>query len=145
MSNISKKIISFFIGGILYFIIEIMTRGYSHYSMFICGGISYVFVGIAGRWILEKNRRPEIAIASIMLVGSMIITTMELLTGIIVNIVFDMRVWDYSNIEYNVMGQICPAFSVLWALISLPCVYIDSVIRKFIFCEKIDYVKSREK
>lgn len=145
MSNISKKIISFFIGGALYFVIEIMTRGYSHYSMFICGGISYVLVGIIGRWILDNNRRPEIAIASVMLVGSMIITTMELFTGIIVNIVFDMRVWDYSNMDYNVMGQICPAFSILWALISLPCVYIDSVVRKYIFGEKIDYIKSNEK
>ncbi len=144
MSKILRKIISFLFGGTLYFFIEIMTRGYSHYSMFICGGISFVLVGMVGKTILEKNSIPEIAVFSIMLVGSLIITTMELFTGIIVNIVFDMKVWDYSNMYCNVLGQICPLFSGFWALISLPCVYMDSMIRKYIFGENIEYIRNKK-
>lgn len=141
MIIIMKKFISFLFGGTLYFCVEIMTRGYSHYSMFICGGLSFIFVGMAGKFILEKSTCPEMAIASIMLVGSLIITTMELVTGVIVNIIFDMRVWDYSDMYCNVLGQICPLFSGFWAMISLPCVYLDSMMRKYIFGEKIEYIK----
>lgn len=140
MREIFENIIMCLIGGTLYVGVEILMRGYSHYSMFVCGGMCFLLVGATGKNILENNRRAVKAIVNIMIMGSLIITTLELGTGIVVNLLFRMNVWDYSDMNYNVMGQICPLFSALWALLSLPCVYINSVIRKYIFGEKIEYM-----
>lgn len=143
MCRAGKMMTSCVIGGFLYVGVEILMRGYSHYSMFICGGLSFFLVGATGKIILENSRRPEFAIAAIMVIGSLIITTLEFMTGITVNLLFKMNVWDYSDMDCNVLGQICPVFSVLWAMISLPCVYIDSMIRKYIYGEKIEYIEIR--
>lgn len=35
--QIEKYTILFAIGGMAYFLLEVLVRGYSHYSMFLCG------------------------------------------------------------------------------------------------------------
>lgn len=120
-------------GGILYFYMEIAFRGYSHYSMLICGGFCFALVSLFGKWSLEQRASKARAILEIMVVGSLIITSLEFITGIIVNLIFDLRVWSYARMKYNVMGQICLLYSCLWAILSLPCVYLGGILRKFIF------------
>ncbi|MBQ8412509.1 MAG: hypothetical protein IJX12_02745 [Lachnospiraceae bacterium] len=145
MIEVRKKIFTWLVGGSLYYTMEIMMRGYSHISMFALGGVCFLLVGAMGKRILEKIEVPSLAICLIMFFGTLIITSLEFVTGIVVNVIFDLKVWDYSEMRYNVYGQICPVFSVLWALISLPCVYIDSMIRKCIYREEVEYIKSLEK
>lgn len=103
--------------------------------MFICGGLCFLFVGFAGKRILENSVNVFVAIIQIMIMGSLIITSLEYITGIIVNVYLKINVWDYSDMRYNVQGQICMAYSMLWALLSLPCVFLNGVIRKYIFEE----------
>lgn len=135
--GILKKVFEYMIlwltGGLLYFYLEIAYRSYSHYSMIICGGLCFLVVGTAGDYIL-KNKKPLItSIILIMFFGTLIITTLEFITGIIVNIKFDMGVWDYSSLKFNVYGQICLGYTLLWALLSLLCVYFIDIIKKYIF------------
>lgn len=40
-----KPFILFGIGGFLYYAIEILWRGYSHWTMFILGGLCFILVG----------------------------------------------------------------------------------------------------
>lgn len=134
MMNIYKIIILWFTGGLVYFYMEIAFRGYSHYSMLICGGICFVTVGYAGRSVLARIRKAA-AVPVIMLTGAAIITCVEFVTGIYVNIILGLNVWSYADIKYNLMGQICPLYSMLWSLLSLLCVYMDIIIRKYIFDE----------
>lgn len=136
MTNLYKNLILWLTGGIVYFYMEIAFRGYSHYSMLICGGICFLAVGSAGRRILENSRSALWAVIEIMISGMMIITSIELFTGVIVNMIFHWNVWDYSEQKYNVMGQICLSYSLLWSVLSLLCVYLDNIIRKYIFDEK---------
>lgn len=136
MTNLYKNLILWLTGGIVYFYMEIAFRGYSHYSMLICGGICFLVVGSAGRRILENSRSALWAVIEIMVSGMMIITSIELFTGVIVNMIFHWNVWDYSEQKYNVMGQICLSYSLLWSVLSLLCVYLDNIIRKYIFDEK---------
>lgn len=136
MTNLYKNLILWLTGGIVYFYMEIAFRGYSHYSMLICGGICFLAVGSAGRRILENSRSALWAVIEIMISGMMIITSIELFTGVIVNMIFHWNVWDYSEQKYNVMGQICLPYSLLWSVLSLLCVYLDNIIRKYIFDEK---------
>lgn len=106
------------VGGILYLLVEILYRGYSHWSMFLLGGIAFLFCGIQGRAV--KWRDPFIK--QIIRCG-IFITAAELITGLIVNRWLGLSVWDYSDLPFNVMGQICPYFIVAFmglCLIGIP-------------------------
>lgn len=62
-----------------------------------------------------------------------IVTTLEFITGCIVNIRLGWDVWDYSSIPMNLMGQICPTFSLMWMALSIPCILFSKLIHKTIF------------
>lgn len=132
--NIFEKFQRYFLlwltGGIAYFYIEIMFRGYSHYSMIILGGFCFLFVGQTGLNILYEKRR--FSIVKIMAASALIITTLEFVTGLIVNIMFDLKVWDYSRVKGNLMGQVCLPFTLLWGVLGLLCVYMTYMIQRFI-------------
>ncbi len=120
-------------GGLFYFYLEIAFRNYSHYSMIICGGFCFVIVGTIGKYILEKESNILKAVALIMFFGALVITTLELFTGIIVNLKLNMGVWDYSSMKYNVYGQICLTYTMIWSLLSLLCVFVANTIENIFF------------
>lgn len=43
-----------------------------------------------------------------------LVTSVELVVGLVLNVWLCLDVWDYSNIPINLFGQICPQFAVLW-------------------------------
>lgn len=136
-----KKIMNFlimwFTGGTIYFFIEIIARGYSHYSMFICGGLCFATVGSFYEWLLSKRKNKGITeyigLNILGLVsGGLIITLLEFITGIIVNVILGIGVWDYSGMKYNFMGQICLEYSFLWIILSGVIVKIYKDINRYI-------------
>lgn len=138
--NIDKKkicnnLIIWLTGAIAYFYMEIAFRGFSHYSMFILGGLCFLTVGFIGKRILNETNSVIRAVLRIMILGTLIITSLEYITGIIVNVYLHLDVWNYSTMKMNIQGQICIAYSALWALLSLPIVYLNGVIRRYIFEE----------
>ena len=40
----------FLIGGALYYLIEVLWRGYSHWSMFILGGVCFMIMGLLNEY-----------------------------------------------------------------------------------------------
>ena len=46
MKQLLKYLFLFLVGGGAYFLIEIISRGYSHWTMFILGGICFITVGL---------------------------------------------------------------------------------------------------
>ena len=92
-----------------------------------------MIVGNMGKYILNKKFNIFKSIVLIMFFGSLTITSLEFITGIIVNLILKKRVWNYSVMKYNVFGQICLVYSALWALMSLLCVYVLNIIRIMIF------------
>lgn len=131
----SKILLIYLTGGIIYFYFEILVRGYSHISMFLLGGLCFYLVGTIGNLVLIKKLDFFKKLILIMSISGCIITFLELLTGLLVNVYFDLHVWDYSSMKMNYMGQICMLYSVLWALLGLPCVYFYGLINKFIIEE----------
>ena len=74
------------------------------------------------------------------LIGTGIATVLEFITGLVVNVILRWDVWDYSNLPGNIMGQICPQFMILWALIVVVAIILDDIIRwKFFDEEKPHY------
>ena len=133
INKIIENTVLWMTGGLLYFYLEIAFRNYSHYSMIVCGGFCFVIVGTIGKYILETESDILKAVALIMFFGALVITTLELFTGIIVNLKLNMGVWDYSSMKYNVYGQICLTYTMIWALLSLLCVFVSNTIKKFLF------------
>ncbi len=59
-----------------------------------------------------------------------IITTLEFIVGYIVNIILKWNVWDYSNMPFNIMGQICLGFSTLWFALGIPMTKVSDFLKK---------------
>ena len=104
-------------GGFIYGAVEILYRGHTHPSMFILGGLSLVWVG--GLNCFFRRRLP---IPVQMTIGSVIITLGEFVCGMIVNVGFGMHVWDYSKLPFNLYGQVCLLFMVIWFFFSFAAI-----------------------
>lgn len=132
MKTIFYKYLAIFLtGGLVYYFLEIFTRGYSHFSMIICGGLCMVACGALNQIF------PKMPIALQMVLSGIIITGIEFTTGIIVNVILKIGVWDYSYMPFNFMGQICLLYTILWIAISLLIIFVDDGIRCFLFDEKL--------
>ena len=130
--KIWASIIMFLTGGIIYFYFEILMRGYSHISMFVLGGLCFFIVGYIGNEVVSASRNRLFTIIVVMVISAVVITTLELVTGMIVNIKMNLNVWDYSEMKMNYMGQICVLYSCVWAILGLPCVYFYGLLDKFV-------------
>ena len=43
-----------------------------------------------------------------------LVTGVELVAGLVLNIWMGLDIWDYSGMPGNLMGQICPQFAAVW-------------------------------
>lgn len=131
LNNLVKSVLLFFIGGLLYYLIEIAWRGHSHWTMFCLGGACFVCIGL-----INEILPWEMPLWKQGIVGALIITVLEFAVGCIVNIALGWNVWDYSDVPFNIHGQICLPFSVLWFAISLIAIVLDDYIRYWAFDEE---------
>ena len=127
----TKYFIFFILGGFVYYSIELAFRGYSHWTMFILGGLCYTLLGLINE-ILPWDTYIEVQ----GIIGSIIITSLEFLFGYILNIVLDLHIWDYSNVPGNILGQICLPYSLLWCVLSIVGIVFDDIIRYKYFNEE---------
>ena len=103
-----NNLILFLVGAFLYGLVEVVWRGYSHWSMMIAGGLCFiVFSRISEKLI-------GLPLLYKCILGSACITLIEFVFGLIFNLYFKLDVWDYSNLPLNFLGQICLLYSVLW-------------------------------
>ena len=134
--QVDKYIILFAIGGMAYFFLEVLVRGYSHYTMFLCGGACFVCCGL-----LNESMKIKMSFISQMVLSALIITALELITGLIVNVWLKMDIWDYSGLPYNFKGQICLLYSFFWFLVSSVAIVMDDFLRYKLFHEEKPHYK----
>ena len=125
---ILKYLILFVIGGGTYVLLELIFRAKSHWTMFILGGICFILIGL-----INEIYGRETPLIPQMFQGSLLITSLEFITGLIVNVKLGWDVWDYSDMPLNLMGQICLPFSVLWFFVSLIAIALDDYVRYKLF------------
>lgn len=131
LNTILKYLTLFLIGGITYYFIEIAYRGYSHFSMVIVGGLCFVLIGS-----INEFSNKEIPLLLQMLISVLLVDIVELISGIIINRILLLNVWDYSQLKYNFLGQISLNSSIAWFFLSLFAIYMDDLLRYVIFKEK---------
>ncbi len=111
-------------GGFLYYFIEILWRGYSHESMFIVGGICFLFIGGINNFLPWS-----MGLAWQALIGAAAVTLIELISGLIINRWLGLGVWDYSQMPFNFMGQICLPYFAAWIPLSVIGIWLDDYLR----------------
>ena len=130
IGNLTELIYLFFCGATIYMSIEVAYRGFTHWTMGIIGGICFVIIGGFNNYI--DWGMPVIKQAFL---GGFIITAFEFIAGVILNIWLNLNIWDYSTEKFNIFGQICLPFSLLWCLLSIVAIYVDDGIRYLVFKE----------
>ena len=118
----------FGVGGTVYYLMEIIWRGYSHWSMFALSGICFIIIDL-----LNQAWKNVHSLILMIILCTLIITVLEFVTGLIVNLWLGLGVWDYSQMPVNLMGQICLFFSLLWLLVSCFALLMDDLLRWFFF------------
>ena len=136
LKTIIEYLILFLVGGITYYMIEILWRGYSHYTMMLLGGICFSLIGL-----LNEGYNYDMSLRKQMFISAIIITVLEFIFGIILNKILGLGIWDYSDMPFNLMGQICLPFTILWFFLSLVAIVVDDYIRYFIFGEEEPHYK----
>ena len=108
---------------------ELLWRSWSHGSMFVVGGICFLLIGGIDGLI------PDMPLVMQSVLGACLVTAVELISGLILNLWLDMGVWDYSDLPLNFMGQVCMAYFFLWILVSLLGVLLEDQLRQRLFRE----------
>ena len=129
-SKIKKYEFLFFVGATIYVIIEKLYRGYSHWTMFLLGGICFIALGLINEVIPW-----DMPLLLQMFIGGIIITVLEFITGCVVNLWLGWNVWNYSELPFNLLGQISLFSSIGWVGLSLVGLVLDDFIRWKFFSE----------
>lgn len=127
--NILKYITLFFIGSIVYMTMEIMWKGETHWTMGVLGGICLIIIGLINELF------SDIPLLYQGFIGSIIITFLEYFSGMLLNVKLGLGIWDYSMLPWNVDGQVCLYFSIIWIFVSMFASILDDAIRVKLFKE----------
>ena len=130
-----KYLFLFWFGGSTYVTFEVLWRGYSHWTMLLLAGFLFIISDLLNEiWSWSFSLRLQIIIATL------IATLSELMTGLVVNVKLGWDIWDYSNVPFNFMGQICLPYTFLWAVLMTVAIVSGDIIRwKFFGEEKPHY------
>ncbi len=111
---------------------SLALRGFSSLWMWLVGGLLGLTLGLFNRfnWI-----RKNCNVFSQSLAGSVLITTVEFISGVILNILCGFGLWSYYGLPLNILGQVCVPFMVLWFLICPLAFWVDDVLRYFLYKE----------
>ena len=124
MKIIKKYSLLFILGAVGYAAIEVIFRGRTHWSMMIAGGLCLILFSMVSELLSGKSILLKAALCA---VG---VTAIEFIFGVIFNIWLGMGVWDYSDRSFNILGQVCPAFTIIWAGIAIAFLPLADVINR---------------
>lgn len=148
---LKNKFIHFIVFGSIYMNIEIIDRafngslvgyngikslsliGYTSLWMFLVGGLCGVLIGCLNE---HSNVFGSLKIWQQILIGGTLITLAELFSGIFFNLHLNLHLWDYSNLKYNFMGQICLQNCIWWYVLPLIIIWLDDVLSCYFYEEE---------
>jgi uncharacterized membrane protein len=140
-----KKLLTIFLVGFITYIgfEVIFTAVYGEFSKLVANpflslqGFSSLWMGVVGGLLLiilgKFNEIDGFHLGLPMLVqsliGCVVITLIELLSGCILNLYMGLNLWDYSYLPWNLWGQINVGHSLYWLLLSPFAFWLDDLLR----------------
>lgn len=121
---LNKYLVLMDVGGAVYVLLELAWRGRSHWTMFVLGGLCFIGLGLINEVLPWDMPLWEQAA-----VGVLLITALEFFTGCVVNLMLGWQVWDYSDLPWNILGQVSLKYSALWLPVSLAGIVLDDCLR----------------
>lgn len=136
MHQAGKALVLFLFGAVLYAAIEILWRGHTHWTMAVLGGLLFLLLGGLNNWLPW-----DMPLLWQIIIGTAIVTAAEFVAGCILNLWLGLEIWDYSNLPGNILGQICPQFTLAWVGLSLIAIVLDDYIRYWLWGDERPYYK----
>lgn len=123
--KIQNLLIYYFICSILGWIMEVLYA-YSVFGTFVDRGFLYGpmcpiygWGAVAMVLVTEKIRKKKVNTLGIFLIVTAIFTILEYLTSLVLELIFNLRWWDYSNYFLNINGRVCLIFSIFFGFIGI--------------------------
>lgn len=112
------------IAGLIYMMIELAWRGRTHWTMMVLAAVIFVCAGV-----LDELDKPLKTWQQVV-IGTAIATALEFVAGVVLNLWLGLDIWDYSNKPGNVLGQICPQYTMAWALLVFVSVKLENAMHR---------------
>lgn len=127
----AKSLTLYGAGFCAFITIEVLFRGYSYPVSGVMGGFAVIMLdGIND----EMSWDLDLALQA--LIGGALITLMEAGVGILMLCAPGVpRMWDYSDIPFNIAGIICLPFSIAWVFLSVLAIFLADAINYYVFEE----------
>ncbi len=139
MNKIIKLLIIWFVLGMCYFTLEGLYRipqgGYANIAMLFVGGFCGLIVG-------SINQIPQFYKMTVWkqsIIGAIVVLIVEYISGYVLNIKMGLDIWDYSGMYFNINGQVCLAFAVIWFLLMPTAIWLEDWIRFKFWGEGTEY------
>jgi uncharacterized membrane protein len=142
MRGFIKAFILFNIMGIIYIFVEVAWKaliapefdliGHTSLWMYLIGGICGIIIGYL-------NEATRLKLWEQTVLGTGIILIIEFCSGVIFNVWLGLNLWDYSNLPFNVMGQISLPYAICWFLLCPFVIWFDDFLRYLLFSEERKY------
>ena len=129
MSKVIKILAIWFLFGMCYFTLEgiyrIPSGGYANIAMLAVGGLCGLLVG-------SVNQVPKFYNMTVWkqaVIGTVLTLVVEYVSGYVLNVKMGLGIWDYSDMYFNVNGQICLEFAFIWFLLMPTAIWLEDCIR----------------
>lgn len=128
--KITRLLALWFLMGSAYYLIEIIYRlllhkGWPHPSMILVGGLCGIAVGAINQ--CPRFYKTPVLVQSI--IGTVIVLFVEFCSGVFLNMILGLDIWDYSGLPGNVLGQICLPFALAWFLLMPFAIWLEDTLR----------------
>lgn len=110
-----------FFGWILEGLFSLASNGHFSRPGFLLGPFKPMYGFAMAFLILIKSYNPSIPFMTLMCF--LIPTSIEYVSGYMLNKFFLARYWDYSSYALNINGYICPIFSIVWTVLAMLTIY----------------------
>jgi uncharacterized membrane protein len=110
--------------------------GRSSIYMFIVGGLSGILLGLINEmdWF-----RKQLNMFWSSIVGAFVVLVVEFFSGCILNLGLGFKIWDYSSLPLNLLGQICLLFGFLWMILYPFVCWLDDMLRFYFYFKGARY------
>lgn len=113
---------------------KIVNRGFL--TGFFCPvyGFGAILILQSSKWVSEVIESPFTALVVNILLAVILVTSLEYITGFLLERIFDCKWWDYSDNALNLHGYICLRYSLLWGILTFLLVqFIHPAVSRVVF------------